>query len=169
VSGDWLLALGCIFGVNPLPAFGPPTWAVLVFFRLNWDLAAVPLILLGALAAASGRLLLAATTRRFRGRFSRSGGRTSRRPRKLSSTAVGRLPRGSVCQEVLAVRAYVLHVTATLDLALDAVEFGGHWLQRLLQPRCLACEHAGHGQYDVALSPVPSAQLFVAAGLLRVP
>jgi hypothetical protein len=70
VSG-YLLAVGCIFGVNLLPAFGPPTWAVLVFFRLNSQLAAVPLVLLGALAAASGRLVLAATTRRFRSRFSR--------------------------------------------------------------------------------------------------
>src|SRR5215210_2827209 len=49
---DWLIALGCIFGVNLLPAFGPPTWALLVFFRLNSDLAAVPLVLFGALAAA---------------------------------------------------------------------------------------------------------------------
>jgi hypothetical protein len=70
VSG-YLLAVACIFGVNLLPAFGPPTWAVLVFFRLNSDLAAVPLVLLGALAAASGRLLLAVTSRRFRSRFSR--------------------------------------------------------------------------------------------------
>jgi hypothetical protein len=30
---DWLLVVGSIFGINLLPAFGPPTWAVLVFFR----------------------------------------------------------------------------------------------------------------------------------------
>jgi hypothetical protein len=59
---DWLLALGTIFGVNLLPAFGPPTWAVLVFFRLNPELPAVPLVLLGALAAASGRLVLTASS-----------------------------------------------------------------------------------------------------------
>jgi hypothetical protein len=59
---DWLLALGAIFGVNLLPAFGPPTWAVLVFFRLNSELPAVPLVLLGALAAASGRLVLTASS-----------------------------------------------------------------------------------------------------------
>jgi hypothetical protein len=67
---DWLVVVGSIFAVNLLPAFGPPTWAVLVFFRLNSDLPAVPLVLLGALAAASGRFVLASTTRHFRGRFS---------------------------------------------------------------------------------------------------
>lgn len=118
MADGYLLAVACIFGVNLVPAFGPPTWAVLVFFRLNSDLAAVPLVLLGALAAASGRLLLAATTRRFRSRFSR---------RRLES----------------------------LEAAEDA----------LVGSRGKAL--AGLGLF--ALSPVPSAQLFVAAGLLRVP
>jgi uncharacterized membrane protein YdjX (TVP38/TMEM64 family) len=117
VSG-YLLAVACIFAVNLLPAFGPPTWAVLVFFRLNSELAAVPLVLLGALAAASGRLLLAATSRRFRSRFSQ---------RRLES----------------------------LEAAEDA----------LVGSRGKAI--AGLGLF--ALSPVPSAQLFVAAGLLSVP
>ena len=53
------VALVVIFAVNLLPAFGPPTWAVLVFFSLDFDLPAVPLVLGGALAAASGRLVLA--------------------------------------------------------------------------------------------------------------
>ena len=114
----YLTAVACVFGVNLLPAFGPPTWAVLVFFRLNSDLAAVPLVLLGALAAASGRLVLAATTRRFRSRFSR---------RRLES--------------------------------LEAAQAA------LVGSRGRAM--AGLGLF--ALSPVPSAQLFVAAGLLRVP
>jgi hypothetical protein len=73
----YLLAAACIFGVNLLPAFGPPTWAVLVFFSLNFGLAAPPLVLVGALAAASGRLVLAATSRRFRSRFSRERRRRS--------------------------------------------------------------------------------------------
>jgi uncharacterized membrane protein YdjX (TVP38/TMEM64 family) len=115
---DWLLALGCIFGVNLLPAFGPPTWALLVFFRFNSDLAAVPLVLLGAVAAASGRLVLAMTTRHFRSRFSEE------RRRNLAAA-----------EEVL-------------------VGSRGKAL-------------AGLGLF--ALSPVPSAQLFVAAGLLTVP
>ena len=114
----YLLAALCIFGVNLLPAFGPPTWAVLVFFRLNSDLAAVPLVLLGALAAAVGRLALATASRRFRGRFS---------PERLRSL--------EAAEEVLA---------GSRGKAV-----------------------AGLGLF--ALSPVPSAQLFVAAGLLRVP
>lgn len=65
------LAVGVVFAVNLLPAFGPPTWSVLVFFSLNFDLPAVPLVLLGAAAAASGRYLLASGARRLRPRFSR--------------------------------------------------------------------------------------------------
>jgi hypothetical protein len=115
---DWVLVAGSIFAINLLPAFGPPTWAVLVFFRLNSDLPAVPLVLLGALAAASGRLVLAATTRHFRGRFS-----AERRANLRAAEEV------------------------------------------LVGSRAKAA--AGLGLF--ALSPVPSAQLFVAAGLLTVP
>lgn len=67
-----LLAVAVIFAINLLPAFGPPTWAVLVFFSLNFGLPAVPLVLLGALAAASGRFLLASGARRLRPRFSKA-------------------------------------------------------------------------------------------------
>jgi membrane protein YqaA with SNARE-associated domain len=63
-------ALGVVFAINLLPAFGPPTWAVLVFFSLDFDLPAVQLVLGGALAAASGRFLLASGARRLRPRLS---------------------------------------------------------------------------------------------------
>ena len=66
----YLVLAGVVFGVNLLPAFGPPTWAVLVFFRLQSDLAAIPLVLVGAAAAAGGRLALAYGSRRFRTRLS---------------------------------------------------------------------------------------------------
>ena len=115
---DWLLVVGAVFGINLLPAFGPPTWAVLVFFRLNSDLPAVPLVLLGALAAISGRLVLAEAARHLRGRFS---------PERREN--------------------------------LQAAE------ELLVGSRAKAA--AGLGLF--ALSPVPSAQLFVAAGLLTVP
>ena len=91
---------------------------VLVFFRLNSDLAAVPLVLFGALAAASGRLVLAMASRRFRSRFSKQ-----------------RLESPEAAEHAL----------------------GGSRGKAL----------AGLGLF--ALSPVPSAQLFVAAGLLSVP
>jgi len=75
-------------------------------------------VLLGALAAASGRFVLASTTRHFRGRFS-----------------------------------------AERRANLQAAE------ELLVGSRAKAA--AGLGLF--ALSPVPSAQLFVAAGLLTVP
>lgn len=115
---DYLLALACIFGVNLLPAFGPPTWALLVFFRFNSDLALVPLVLGGAIAAASGRLVLAHAARALRSRFSR-----------------GRLERLAAARAAL-----------TADR-----------------------RRAAGGLALFAVSPIPSAQLFVAAGLLAVP
>src|SRR5260370_4173134 len=55
-----LLVVAVVFGVNLLPVFGPPTWAVLVFFRFRYpEIPAPALIVPGAVAAASGRLLLA--------------------------------------------------------------------------------------------------------------
>jgi membrane protein YqaA with SNARE-associated domain len=80
------LALGVVFAVNLLPAFGPPTWAVLVFFSLDFDLPAVPLVLGGALAAASGRFLLANGARRLRPRLSPARiGRLDRAQEALSA------------------------------------------------------------------------------------
>lgn len=116
--GDLALALACVFGVNLLPAFGPPTWAVLVFFKLNQDLAVVPLVVGGALAAAAGRLALAWGAGRCRGRLSQQ-----------------RLDNLSAARELL---------TGDRRKALGGLAL-------------------------FALSPVPSAQLFVAAGLLAVP
>jgi uncharacterized membrane protein YdjX (TVP38/TMEM64 family) len=116
--GDLVLALACVFGVNLLPTFGPPTWGVLVFFKLDRELAAVPLVIGGALAAAAGRFTLASVTARCR------GGLSERRLDNLSAA-----------REVL---------TGDRRKAL-----GGLTL--------------------FALSPVPSAQLFVAAGLMAVP
>jgi membrane protein YqaA with SNARE-associated domain len=114
----YLVLAGVVFGVNLLPAFGPPTWAVLVFFRLQSSLAAVPLVLVGALAAASGRLVLACASRRCRDRLSEQ---------RIES----------------------------LEAARDAVA-GGR-------------KRAAAGLGLFALSPLPSAQLFVAAGLVAAP
>lgn len=54
-----------VLAVNLLPAFGPPTWAVLVLFHLHQDVTVPLLVLVGALSAASGRILLALATRRL--------------------------------------------------------------------------------------------------------
>lgn len=60
------IAVGVVFGINLMPVFGPPTWAVLVFFRFRYpEIHAVVLIVGGALAAVGGRWLLALTFRRF--------------------------------------------------------------------------------------------------------
>lgn len=115
---DYLIAAGLIFAVNLLPAFGPPTWALLVFFRLNSDLDPVPLVIFGALAAASGRFVLATLCRRLRPRLS------SKRLASLNA-AQGALT-GSRTKTIAALGLF-------------------------------------------ALSPIPSAQLFVGAGLLTVP
>lgn len=115
---DYLALLAVVFGTNLLPAFGPPTWAVLVFFSLNSGIPAVPLVILGALAAASGRLLLAHGSRHARGRLSQR--------RRESLDAAQEMLAGSRAKSI-----------------------------------------AGLGLF--ALSPVPSAQLFVAAGVMTVP
>ena len=55
-----------VFALNLIPAFAPPTWAVLVLLQLNTALAPVPLVLVGAGAAAAGRLTLALACRHGR-------------------------------------------------------------------------------------------------------
>ena len=114
----YLVAVAVVFGVNLMPVLGPPTWSILVLYRLHSDLNAVVLVALGAVAAASGRFVLAHAARRFRPFLS-----TERR--------------------------------ANLDAAADAVR------------RRRRASAIGLGLF--ALSPVPSAQLFEAAGLTDAP
>lgn len=114
---DYMAVAVLIFAINLLPAFGPPTSAVLVAFTLNFDLAAVPLVASAAVAAASGRFVLATATRRLRPRL--SGKR-----------------RDSLAAAQRHLEANRVRTTAGLGL--------------------------------FALSPVPSGQLFVGAGLMTV-
>lgn len=67
----YLALFAIVFGINLLPAFGPPTWAVLVFARLHWHLNPVALVIIGAVAASAGRYLLALGARHFSGRLPR--------------------------------------------------------------------------------------------------
>lgn len=113
----YLLLVGVVFGLNLLPALGPPTWTVLVLFRLHEHLPAAWLVILGALAAGAGRLCLAAGTRRIR--------------RRLPAKRVASL---RVAGEYLT----------------------GHR------------GRAAVGLGIFALSPLPSAQLFEAAGILGI-
>jgi hypothetical protein len=101
-----------------MPAFGPPTWAVLVFFRFRYpEIPAPALVVGGAIAASAGRLLLA-----------------------LAFRVLGtRLP--AKRQESLLVLGHVL----------------GERRGGLLASFAL-----------FATAPIPSAQMFEAAGLARV-
>lgn len=114
---DYLLVFGVVMGVNLMPAFGPPTWAVLVYFRLASELAPIPLVLVGALAAVTGRVVLALAFRLLHNKV----------PAKQRDNleAAGKLLSGNKKRSIAGLAVF-------------------------------------------ALSPVPSAQLFEAAGLLRL-
>lgn len=111
---DLAITAAVVFAINLLPAFGPPTWTVLVVLRLTRDIPAVPLVAVGALSAASGRYVLARGATLIRTRLSEE-----RR--------------------------------AHLDALAESVQGNRR--------------NAAVGLGLFALSPVPSAQLFIAAGL----
>lgn len=113
----YLILFAVVLAVNLMPAFGPPTWSIIVLFGLNTDLPVAPAIAVGAIAAASGRFLLACAFR------------------VLGDKVPPRMRRN-------------------LDAAREAFE-----------------RRKGAGVVALglfALSPVPSAQLFEAAGLAKV-
>ena len=118
MASDYLILFAIVLGVNLMPAFGPPTWSVIVLYGLNSNLKLVPIVLTAALAAALGRFLLALACRHLGGWIK---GRTRR----------------------------------NLEAARKALE------------RNRRSGLIGLGLF--ALSPLPSAQLFEAAGLARVP
>lgn len=111
---EYLLLFAIVLGVNLMPAFGPPTWSVIVLYGIHTDLPVPATVLVAASAAALGRLLLAHGFRLL-------GRRLSQRTR------------------------------ANLAAAREAIE------------RRRRNVVLGLGLF--ALSPVPSAQLFEAAGL----
>jgi membrane protein YqaA with SNARE-associated domain len=114
-----LAVVGIVFAVNLLPAFGPPTWALIVFVHFQWrDIPTPVLIASAALAATAGRLVLAVGARKFGGRLSAE--------RRASLDALG---------ETLGKSKTGL--VASLAL--------------------------------FAFSPLPSAQMFMAAGLAGIP
>jgi uncharacterized membrane protein YdjX (TVP38/TMEM64 family) len=115
---DYLVLFAIVFGVNLLPAFGPPSWSIIVLYGLNSQLPLPAIVIVGALAAALGRYCLAHAFRLLRERVSDKTRRN-------------------------------------LEAAREALEAkkGRAWLALGL----------------FALSPLPSAQLFEAAGLTGVP
>ena len=114
---DYLIFFAIVLGINLLPAFGPPTWSVIVLYALNSHHSLLLLIPLAACAAALGRLLLAHAFRHLGNRLSKK--------RRDSLAAV----RQKIEQ----------HRRGTII-----------------------------GLVFFALSPIPSAQLFEAAGLMKI-
>lgn len=114
---ELLILFAIVLAVNLMPAFGPPTWSIIVLYSLNTDLPVAATVGTGALAAASGRYLLACVFRLLGDRV----------PEKMRRN---------------------------LAAAREAFE-------RRKRAGILAL-----GVF--ALSPVPSAQLFEAAGLAKV-
>lgn len=114
---DYLIFFLIVLGINMMPAFGPPTWSVIVLYGLNSELHLAALIPLAAAAAALGRLALAYAFRFIGDRL------PEKRKRGLSAARAALEKRKR---------------SAFIAFAL------------------------------FALSPVPSAQLFEAAGLMKV-
>ena len=56
---DYLILFLLVLGVNLMPAFGPPTWTILVLYSLNTDMPWGLVVITGAIAAALGRYILA--------------------------------------------------------------------------------------------------------------
>lgn len=54
-----------VLGMNVVPAFMPPTWVILAFFHIHFHLALIVIVVIGALAATSGRVLLANLARLY--------------------------------------------------------------------------------------------------------
>jgi membrane protein YqaA with SNARE-associated domain len=106
-----------VLAVNLIPAFGPPTWSILVLYRLHSYTPVIPLVLVGAIAAALGRFGLAYAFRLFGG---------------------------------------YLPAATTRNLAAARVAIERNRWNYIL------------GLALFALSPIPSAQLFEAAGLAQV-
>jgi uncharacterized membrane protein YdjX (TVP38/TMEM64 family) len=67
---SYLAVFGIVLGVNLMPAYGPPTWTILVLYRFQSDLNPVALVIVGAIGAASGRLALGYATRALRSKLS---------------------------------------------------------------------------------------------------
>lgn len=104
-----------VFIFNLAPAFAPPTWSVLVFFELNFEINPIAIVAIGAVAAGTGRFFLAKGTGLLRERL----------PKKQRSN----------------------------------LKYAAEVLNRSMSHHLI-----GLGLF--ALSPLPSAQMFEAAGLI---
>lgn len=67
--GAWLLVWALCVVLNVVPAFMPPTWALLAYFHISHGLDILPLAIVGAVGSAIGRTLLALLSQRAGDRF----------------------------------------------------------------------------------------------------
>lgn len=63
---EYLILFAIVLGVNLMPAFGPPTWSIIVLYGFNSDLDVQVIVIVSATAAALGRFSLALGTRLLR-------------------------------------------------------------------------------------------------------
>lgn len=61
----YLIAVPAVILLNIIPAFAPPTWMLLVFLLINYDLNPIALVIIGVLSATTGRAILAWCFRKF--------------------------------------------------------------------------------------------------------
>lgn len=54
-----LILFAVVLAINLMPAFGPPTWSVIVFFGLTGNLPLPALVITAAVASSTGRFILA--------------------------------------------------------------------------------------------------------------
>ena len=114
---DYLILFAIVLAVNLMPAFGPPTWSIIVIYGLNTQMPLAGLVLTAAVGAATGRFFLAHGFRLLRDHIPVKW--------KRNAEAAGRLLQEKRRNVIVALGLF-------------------------------------------ALSPVPSAQLFEAAGLAGV-
>jgi membrane protein YqaA with SNARE-associated domain len=69
VLEHFVVAWATAFVINVIPAFMPPTWAVVSFFLIRFELPLLPLAIGSAAAATGGRVILALLTRQVGPRF----------------------------------------------------------------------------------------------------
>lgn len=70
MASEMLIIFAAVFAINLLPAFGPPTWSVIVFLGLTSDLPLPLLVVTAAVASSSGRFILAHAFRLLANRVS---------------------------------------------------------------------------------------------------
>ncbi len=65
IDTTYITLAAVVFLMNIIPAFMPPTWIVLAFFYIQFNLGLVPAVIIGAASATLGRVSLALLSRYY--------------------------------------------------------------------------------------------------------